>query len=75
MIFIPIIVAIKQATFFRIFYQFAIFAFPSAMFYLKICHYFNPLSQTLTSETLRETLRQTLLKTLGETLLETFLEI
>ena len=43
------------------------------MFYLKICHYFNPLSQSLTSEAL-ETLRETLLKTLGETLLETFLK-
>ena len=43
------------------------------MFYLKICPYFNPLSQTLTSEAL-ETLRETLLKTLGETLLETFLK-
>ena len=73
MIFIPIIVAIKQATFFRVFYQFVIFAFPNAMFYLKICHYFNPLSQTLTSEAL-ETLRETLLKTLGETLLETLLK-
>jgi len=73
MILTPIIVTIKLATFFYVFYHFAIFAFPSTMFYLEVCHYFNSLSQTLTSEAL-ETLRETLLKTLAKTLLETFLK-
>jgi len=44
--------------------------FKCATAYVKICHYFNPLSQPLTSEALK-TLRETLLKTLPETLQKT----